>query len=707
MEYNLQLPQRFELVKHIATGGMAEVFLCRQKGSEGFSKLVAIKKILHQFSSDERFLRMFTREAKLAAMLNHNNICKVYDFIKYGSEYFLIMEYINGITLRDLIEKLQKNHKRIPIQVSLGIILNIAKSLYYIHSLKDRNGNPLELVHRDVTPSNIMLSDKGEIKLMDFGIAKIEGLPTGSTSTGEIKGKIGYLSPEQIEGLDLDHRSDLFSLGIIFYELLSSKRLFVGDSQYSILYKIKRADIEPISQVLPYIDSELETIVMKCLSKDRDKRYRNGKQLIIDINNYSLKKGYYFSEENLGDIIESVFEQDQITHDELQIDPASDFEVPDMFDSVNEEESSEPDDFINEINKIEKKTHRVKYLFLGFFSILIFALIYFLFLDRHNLLDRLLITDNTINETVEEPEEKITIFDFLLNEDFSLEIENGLILKEGKYILTDEGRPRDINIKIMDNTRDGYFWTCSMTIDNDIIIFSPDNAIEFDLKEQTYLMSFNKENMVLNFSIDSDPSNASIIKEGEDLGFTPMVMTLEPSDSWDILLKKDGFEDKAITVNTESILKRTFESISLTKKILPGRLAIRSEFNANLSINRRNRGRVVGDRTFELEPGNYNIRLIGENVFYHFEKTVSIKENETIRIDTPKIGYIDIRATPSRCRVYINDIPLEQEPPIQNMSIAEGNYKITVHWEQFNQKREYSFRVSAGERKTLPLFALN
>lgn len=711
LKENVLMPDRFEMIRHIASGGMAEVFLCRQKGSEGFSKLVAIKKILHQFSADERFLRMFTREAKLAAMLNHNNICKVYDFVKYGDEYLLIMEYISGITLRDLIEKLQQGMKRIPIQVTLGIIQNIAKALNYIHSLKDRQGKPLELVHRDVTPSNIMLSDKGEVKLMDFGIAKIEGLPTGSTSTGEIKGKIGYLSPEQVEGLQIDQRSDIFSMGVIFYELLSSKRLFVGESQYTVLYKIKQADIVPISDVIPYIDSDLEAIVMRCLARNREDRYSDAKQLIADLNDYALHKGYYFSEENLGELIQSVYKQEEITAEETLINPAVDFEIPDTFESVSRTEDHL--DFVEEIRNIERKSHRIKYAFIALFSVILLSFFYLLFLDKGKFLNLVSVFTNSILSEPAEDKKQEMLFEFVVKESEELDIPEDFKKRENEeFYLIDNTDSDGISVdsaefRIREKGKDKYALLCRISVLNGEIAIYPEGSAILEVIDGINYITFNSDYMILETFLGSDPEGVSVFREGSSMGTTPVEIEFEHGSSMALVLKKEGYKDKNITVKREDIIKGFNHTVKLDKVPVTGRLAIKSDYRVNVVINRRNYGAVVGEKHFDLNPGRYNIRLTGENVFYHFEQSISVKENETFRIETQKPGFLDITATPSKCRVYLNGILLDQEPPIMNMKIASGRYRITVHWEQFDQKREDSFEIFQGERKTLPMFALN
>lgn len=713
MQNNIKLPDRFELIKHIATGGMADVFLCRQKGSEGFSKLVAIKKILPQYRDDDNFLKMFTHEAKIAAMLDHNNICKVYDFIRYADDYLLIMEYIKGITLRELIQRQQDKNKRIPENVSLGIVQSIAKALYYIHTIKDKNENPLELVHRDVTPSNVMVSEKGEIKLMDFGIAKIESLPTGTTNTGEIKGKIGYLSPEQIEGLIIDRRSDLFSLGIIFYELLASRRLFTGDSQYSILYKIKRAEIDPITDIIPGIDPFLEAIVMKCLAKERNDRYSDAKQLIADINKFALKSGYYFSEEDIAETVLKRNEKQPGLIDEGDLTADVDYgSVAEVFEKTSDGFS--PDEFEEEFSKIEKNPRRVKFLFYSLMILLVIAVFYFLHIDAglfYYIND--LMTGITANERMDDPIEEvipeISIYPVFFNirEGQSLELPAVFEEIDGTYFIDINQNIDDITVSLYGPGTEKFHYESRMSVQAGSIKSSPEGSIIYDIIDDTFIMNFDIDKMYLRTVIDSNPRGAEVIRDNEKLGVTPLSVLIKDRQEISYSIRKDGHKDQLIAVNRSDIEAGRLDTINLEKKPVFGKLLIRTDYNLNIRINRRDRGRISGERLFELEPGRYNIQLRGENVFYHFEQSIMITENETISIRTPGMGFVDITATPSRCSILINDIPLDEEPPIRNMRIAEGKYRIAVHWDQFNREVEDSFEIFSGERKTLPMFAAN
>ncbi len=262
---------KYYLLKKINTGGMAEIFLAVQSGLEGFEKLTAIKRILPHLSGNEEFISMFINEAKLAAQLTHPNIVHIYDFGKTEEAYYIAMEYLAGKNLKEILKRCREKKITLPVKQAALIIRCACKALDYAHRKRDLNNKLLNLVHRDVSPQNILISYEGEVKIVDFGIAKA-ALHSQETRVGMLKGKLAYMSPEQAMGKKLDHRSDIFSLGIVLYELLTGTRLFRGNSEFSLLEKVKEAKIEPPRKLNKEISPGLEQILLKALAvkpKDR------------------------------------------------------------------------------------------------------------------------------------------------------------------------------------------------------------------------------------------------------------------------------------------------------------------------------------------------------------------------------------------------------------------------------------------------------
>ncbi len=261
---------------------MAEVHKARMMGMEGFQKTVAIKRILSHLTENDEFVTMFIDEAKLAAQLNHNNIIHIYDLGKIDRSYYIAMEYIEGRDLRSLLKDCRDRSIVLPIPLSLHVTTLLAGALDYAHRKRDFDNRALGLVHRDVSPQNVLISGEGDIKLCDFGIAKAAS-KASHTRAGALKGKLQYMSPEQAWGKSIDHRSDIFSLGLVLYEMLTGNKLFSGDSELSILEQVRNPEIKPPSEINPDIPADVDKTVMQALEPDREKRYQSARDFQRDL----------------------------------------------------------------------------------------------------------------------------------------------------------------------------------------------------------------------------------------------------------------------------------------------------------------------------------------------------------------------------------------------------------------------------------------
>ena len=306
-----QLPEQFgkyTLLGHLATGGMAEVWLARQVGLEGFEKIVVIKRARPDLT-DRDTTRLFLDEARLVATLEHPNIAQVYEIGSVGGSYFFAMEYVDGADLRRLIEAALAKKQRISLADALYIVTHICNALHYAHEKRDAYGRPLQLVHRDVSPSNVLLSYDGSIKVCDFGIAKAHNRESDDTKNGILKGKFSYMSPEQCEGKPIDRRSDVFSIGILLYELTTLSKLFRGTSDYALLQKIVEAPIPPPSSRLPGYPAELEQIVMKALAKSPSDRYATAQALQLDLEELAREQKLAMSSVRIAKLMGGMFER--------------------------------------------------------------------------------------------------------------------------------------------------------------------------------------------------------------------------------------------------------------------------------------------------------------------------------------------------------------------------------------------------------------
>ncbi|MGQ9751314.1 MAG: TonB family protein [Thermoanaerobaculaceae bacterium] len=273
---------QYELIEHIATGGMAEVYKARMKGLQGFQKIVAIKRILPHLTDNDEFVTMFIDEAKLAAQLQHPNIIHIYDLGKIERSYYIAMEYIDGLDLRTILGKLQAKGMRFPLSLALYVGARLADALDYAHRKRDFKGQAMALVHRDVSPQNVLISYEGEIKLCDFGIAKAAS-KASHTRAGALKGKLQYMSPEQAWGKDIDYRSDIFSLGLVLYEMILGQKAFSGDSELSILEQVRSPKIVPPRELDPSLPQEVEEILLKALREKREERYQTAADMAKDL----------------------------------------------------------------------------------------------------------------------------------------------------------------------------------------------------------------------------------------------------------------------------------------------------------------------------------------------------------------------------------------------------------------------------------------
>jgi serine/threonine protein kinase len=264
---------KYTLFERIGRGGMADVYKGRVSGPQGFERTFVVKRILPHLSDDATFIKMFVEEAKLSARLAHPNIVQIFELGAVEGEYFISMEYIRGRDLAETMRAIWKTMGPPRPELVAYIGREACRALSYAHSLADERGRPLGMIHRDVSPSNIMLSYEGAVKLLDFGIAKALGEAPETTKSGTMKGKYAYMAPEQTEGDDVDHRIDIFSCGIVLHEVLTGRRLFKGQNDILTIERVRRCDVPPPSQQNPMVPPELDAILLRALARNRDDRF--------------------------------------------------------------------------------------------------------------------------------------------------------------------------------------------------------------------------------------------------------------------------------------------------------------------------------------------------------------------------------------------------------------------------------------------------
>jgi serine/threonine-protein kinase len=298
---------KYRLIRDLGIGGMARVSLATLEGPAGFSKHYVVKRILPEFVRNPQFARMFANEARVAAMLDHPNIVRVFEFEQESGNYYLVMEYVDGASLDQIARAARKGGVPLGPDFAVEVGLPLARALAYAHALKLSDGRPLDLVHRDVSPGNVLISRDGAVKLTDFGVVKSS---ITTTVAGAVKGKLSYMSPEQISGQRVDHRSDLFSLGVVLYEVATGLRLFRGDSLGATAVRVMRAVVPPPRSVSPDTDPRLEAILMKMLERDPRGRYQSAGALAADLETFRASRPADARSIPLADMVRVLFPGD-------------------------------------------------------------------------------------------------------------------------------------------------------------------------------------------------------------------------------------------------------------------------------------------------------------------------------------------------------------------------------------------------------------
>jgi eukaryotic-like serine/threonine-protein kinase len=300
---------RYELVAELASGGMATVFLGRILGAGGFQRFVAIKRLHPHLASEQEFVEMFLDEARLAASIHHPNVVPILEVGTSDRGYYLVMEYIEGDTLARLLARAATSRQRIPVPIVLRIMLDTLAGLHAAHELKDDNDQHLSLVHRDVSPQNILVGINGTARITDFGVARA-ATRLSSTRSGQLKGKLAYMAPEQARGGQIDRRADLFALGTVLWEVLADKRLFKGEGEADTLNRVLFEPIPKVRDIDPEIPVELEAVTMKSLDRDPEKRFPTSAAFADELEKAARIAASIASVREVADYVQKVLGQD-------------------------------------------------------------------------------------------------------------------------------------------------------------------------------------------------------------------------------------------------------------------------------------------------------------------------------------------------------------------------------------------------------------
>jgi serine/threonine protein kinase len=304
----MAVEQRYRVVERLEAGGMAEVFKGESLSVQGFKKQVAIKRVLPHLAQNKNFISMFLDEARLGARLTHANIVTVFDIGAADNTYFIVMEFVDGCNLKTVIETYRQQGQRIGVKEALFIAMEACKGLSFAHDLQDEEGKDLHIVHRDVSPPNVLISKRGEIKVTDFGLAKAT-TQLEKTDPGVVKGKFSYLSPEAALGQPVDARTDVFALGIVLWEMLAGRRLFLGETDFQTVKMVQQAQIPSLSRINPQVDAELEGVIVKALTQDTASRYQSAHEFQDGLAGYLFSRKLKVTSYDIATLIKQVLSQ--------------------------------------------------------------------------------------------------------------------------------------------------------------------------------------------------------------------------------------------------------------------------------------------------------------------------------------------------------------------------------------------------------------
>lgn len=307
---------KYELLRKIAAGGMAEIFLARQWGEGGFFRDVVIKRLFSNLAEHESALRMFQYEARLLAHLSHPNIPQVMDLGFAEGTWYIAMEHVQGWTVTDVWRAGARQGQMMPLPVTLGLVMQVCEALQHAHGARDRAGRWLRIVHRDVTPHNVMVTPDGVGKLMDFGVAKTDARM--ETEAGAVKGTFSYMSPEQVRGKRVDRRADVFSLGVILYELTTGSRLYRGNDM-QVMQAVVESDAPPPSSRRADYPADLEEIVLACLRRDRESRIQSAADLALHLEHFAMRHGMLVGPRTIAAYVYDLFPGERLPEEDLAL----------------------------------------------------------------------------------------------------------------------------------------------------------------------------------------------------------------------------------------------------------------------------------------------------------------------------------------------------------------------------------------------------
>ena len=618
---------KYFLVDKIATGGMAEIFKAKTYSHGGFENLLVIKRILPHIGENEDFIEMFIDEAKVSVALQHPNIVRIYDFGKILENYFIAMECVDGKDTRNCLRKLARKKSHLPPKFAAFIAHETAKGLHYAHTKKDLQGNPYGIVHRDISPSNVIVSYEGEVKVADFGIAKAES-NAYQTRDGVLKGKFEYMSPEQATGREIDPRSDIFSVGIILYEMLTGRRLFKTDSEIATLKKIRDCDFPKPSALNPKIPEALEDICMKALARYPEDRYQTCAAITEDLGEFILPATADTLRAELKTFMGALF-QDEIVEEVGRLERGSEIAIQLKEKSPSDSWDGHTDSTMSQLST--KATARVLPWLMGAMALFLVistgavAVVGAIAWTQFNVEAA---TTGTV-EILILPDANIVFDGELRGRGGSLNLDE-LEPGEHKIRVEEPGfESYESNVWIKAGEVSRFTWTM-------IASRETPTTIAPDPKSNPSVGTDNRPSATSGpvVSIQTDPSGASVEIDGAIVGTTPLTWRGGTvGSSYKVSVSKPGYTKAKGSLDDLATGATSF-SRSLQKIDVPGKLTVLLSYGgwAHVYVDGKKLAKPAPIRDHALKPGNYTIRVENPSLGIDHTEKVTISSGGTVKV---------------------------------------------------------------------------
>ncbi len=639
---------KYYLVDKIAVGGMAEIFKAQTYSHGGFEKTLVIKRILAHLTDNEDFISMFIDEAKISVSLQHANIVQIYDFGKLFDNYFIAMEWVDGKDVKQILRKLAGRRKLLPEEYAVFIAHEAAKALDYAHKKRNMKGEALDIIHRDVSPSNVLVSYDAEVKMADFGIAKA-GFSAYNTKDGVLKGKFEYMSPEQARGESVSQQSDLFSLGIILYEMLTGRRLFKTDSEIKTLEKIKSVDIGPPSSLNPNIPPRLDAIVMRALSADQEDRYIDAAAFQAALLEYMYPGTPTVTQKSLELFMQELFSEERGQEvDRLQrgSELAKDLHTrtPDLdLDPEWEEEATElpkgvgritPGAGTNTTATIagQPSSDRGRILAAGVIVLLLGLLLWSFFGRTHTAS----VTPTPEPQTVEPAVPTTGAVTLRIEPDGALVFLDEVQVGSGGEVKLPEVEPGERTLRVSAEGYETQEHSLDVAAGREIVLpITLDRTPDPRPDATAGTVPGTTDADAFSVRFESDPPGASVYVDNRTIGRTPMTWTEGVrGESYLVRYAREGYEAATFDLAIPDEGPSSTQQRSLKK-----RAAALGKLNLNTTkgwgyvyIDGKRLSETTPLAGYELSAGHYTVRVVNESFGLDQTKQVTVKANETTKV---------------------------------------------------------------------------